>query len=267
MKLLITSIILLFAAGACSTQVDQDKVKESIQATNNLFMESIKGKNPEAVANLYSEDCQLLAPNMPALNGRAAVKGYMEHGINSGISAIKLTTLEVNAGSDFAMEQGTYEIFVMDTLKVDAGKYIVEWKKNGDQWQLHRDIMNSDWPAPRTVAKAGEQVWVITYYVNKGKAADFESFIKNELFAALDKTDMTQAQSIAQTRLLSGQADKTGITKYVFIMDPVVKEFHYDMEKILIQKHGEDIGKEKFKQFNSLLSKAYEFTAVTQTDI
>jgi len=43
--------------------------------------------------------------------------------------------------SDFAIERGNYEVHAMDSIKVDAGKYMVEWKKTGEKWQLHRDII------------------------------------------------------------------------------------------------------------------------------
>lgn len=268
MKPLISCLLLLTVLVSCSPQVDQEQIKASILATNTAFMESIAGKNAEAIANLYTEDCQLLAPNMTALNGREGVKGYMQHGISSGISSIKFTTLEVKGSNDFAVERGNYEVYVMDSIKVDAGKYLVEWKKTGDQWQLHRDIMNSDMPAPRTVAKTGETIWIVTYYVKADKGSDFVAFIKNELMPALDMSDMNQAQAIAQTRLLEPkQADKNGNLKYIFIMDPVVDGVNYDMGEVLAKKHGEEVGKEKFKQFNALLSKDFEFTSVVQTDI
>jgi ketosteroid isomerase-like protein len=268
MKSFITSLVLISILSSCSQQVDQEQVKASVLAVNKTFMESILSKNAEAIANLYTEDCQLLAPNMTAINGREGVKGYMQHGISSGISAIKFTTLEVKGGNDFAIERGNYEIYIMDSIKVDAGKYLVEWKKTGDQWQLHRDIMNSDMPAPRTVAKAGETVWIVNYYVKADKGNDFEAFIKNELMPALDMSDMAQAQAKAQTRLLAPkQADKSGNLKYVFIMDPVVDGVNYDMGVVLTKKHGEEVGKEKFKQLNALLSKDFEFTSVVQSDL
>ena len=42
-------------------------------------------------------------------------------------------------------------------------------------------------------------------------------------------------------------------------MDPVATGANYDIEEVLIKKHGEQAGKEKFKQFNALLSKDFEF--------
>lgn len=268
MKLPIAALLLLFVMSACQQQVDQEKLKASIQAVNQTFMENIKAKNAEGVSNLYSEDGQLMAPNMATFSGREGVKAYMEHGLSSGISSIKLNTIEVTGTNDFAVERGTYEVYVLDSIKVDAGKYLVEWKKSGEQWLLHRDIMNSDWPAPRTVAKQGEPVWIVTYYVKAGKGTDFESFVKNELMPAIDKSNMAQAQAIAQTRLLAPQqVDKSGTLKYVFIMDPVVKGVNYDIGEILTIKYGEKAGKEKFKLFNAMLSKSFEFTSLIQTDL
>ncbi len=268
MKLMISCLLLLFVLAACTQQVDQEKIKASILATNSLFMENIKDKKAEAIAGLYTEDCLLMAPNMPTFSGREGVKGYMQHAIAVGVTSIRLTSIEVKGGNDFAIERGNFEVYVMDSIKVDAGRYMVEWKMTGEQWQLHRDIMNSDFPAPRTVAKAGEPVWIITYFVKADKGKDFEAFVKNELIPALDMSDAAQAQAIAQTRLLSSEkADKSGILKYVFIIDPVIQGVNYDIEQVLIKKHGDAVGREKFKQLNALLTKGFEFIQVVQSDI
>ncbi len=81
--------------------------------------------------------------------------------------------------------------------------------------------MNSDMAAPRTVAKAGEPVWIVTYYVKANNGNDFEAFVKNELMPALDISNTSQAMAKAQTRLLAPKkADKSGNLKYVLSWIP-----------------------------------------------
>ncbi len=44
------------------------------------------------------------------------------------------------------MEQGRYELADADGNVADHGKYIVIWKRDGDDWKLHRDIWNTSTP-------------------------------------------------------------------------------------------------------------------------
>ena len=41
-----------------------------------------------------------------------------------------------------------YELQDGDGQALDAGKFIVVWKREAGQWKLHRDIFNSSMPAP-----------------------------------------------------------------------------------------------------------------------
>ena len=50
---------------------------------------------------------------------------------------------------DTAAEVGRYVLAMADGTEVDRGKYIVLWRHTEDGWKLHRDIFNSDLPAPQ----------------------------------------------------------------------------------------------------------------------
>jgi len=49
---------------------------------------------------------------------------------------------------DTVFEVGKYTLFGEGDQVLDNGKYIVIWKKDGEQWKLHRDIFNSNMPLP-----------------------------------------------------------------------------------------------------------------------
>jgi len=153
MKKLVSLFSLVILFTSCSQTPNVEEIKLAISASNETFMKGISSKALDSVSGLYTDDCILMAPGMAALDGKEGVKGYMEHAVSSGVSAIKLTTLEVAGGIDFAIERGQYEVYVADTLKVDYGKYMVQWKKTANGWLMHRDIMNSDLPpAPPAAA-------------------------------------------------------------------------------------------------------------------
>lgn len=65
-----------------------------------------------------------------------------------GIRDIKLTMDEVTGGNEIVAETGIYEVFADKGQAIDKGKYIVIWKEENGKWKMHRDIWNTDMPAP-----------------------------------------------------------------------------------------------------------------------
>jgi hypothetical protein len=69
--------------------------------------------------------------------------------MDMGIKAAKLETLELERYGDTAHEVVRYTLSGTGGQTLDQGKYGVIWKKEANQWKLHRDIWNSRAPAPR----------------------------------------------------------------------------------------------------------------------
>ena len=65
------------------------------------------------------------------------------------VSPASFITCAVTGSGDSAQEVGTWVIKAPDGSVAEQGKYIVLWKKEAGTWKLHRDIWNSDKPAPR----------------------------------------------------------------------------------------------------------------------
>ena len=49
-----------------------------------------------------------------------------------------------------ALDRGTYRLTVAPggTEQTETGKYVVVWRKIGDEWKAAADIFNSDLPPP-----------------------------------------------------------------------------------------------------------------------
>ena len=56
-----------------------------------------------------------------------------------------LSTSDVEAHGNVLYEIGTYELIFPDK-KRDAGKYVVVWRRQKDDWKLAVDIWNSNMP-------------------------------------------------------------------------------------------------------------------------
>ncbi|BDQ11660.1 YybH family protein [Sediminibacterium sp. TEGAF015] len=126
---------------------DLAKAKTEIEAANKMTMDAIAKGDSVGVANMYTDDAKLMFTGMPAASGKAAIQSVFGGIINSGVTKIELTTNEVWGTEDLLAEEGGVKIYVKDQV-VGQEKFIVLWKKVGDQWKVFRDISNSNMPAP-----------------------------------------------------------------------------------------------------------------------
>lgn len=120
-----------------------DETREGIEATNARLSAAIRAGDSAAAAECYTEDAQLLAPNTPPVTGRAAITAYWQGGMAAVIKGLELETLEVLGMGDVVTEVGSYTVRGDDDQEMDRGKYVVVWKKVGEEWKLHRDMFNS----------------------------------------------------------------------------------------------------------------------------
>lgn len=117
-----------------------------IEQGNAALMQAVREGRAQAAAECYTNDAQLLAPNLEALTGREAIAGFFQGSIDMGVRALELNTLEVDDLGDTAIESGEYRLLGEDDQVMDVGKYIVIWKDQDGAWRLHRDMINTSMP-------------------------------------------------------------------------------------------------------------------------
>ena len=123
-----------------------DSVKAGVTQMDNAFAEHMKAGHADSVAAFYADNASLMAPNMPAAHGAAAIKAALTSMLAQGKpTAFTLTPQEVSANGPMAIERGRY-VFG-SAMGVDSGKYLVHWHKIGGTWKIVDDIWNSDNPA------------------------------------------------------------------------------------------------------------------------
>jgi len=122
--------------------------REAIVAANGRFMSAFREQDAEAVAACYTPDAQLLPAHSDAIVGREAITGFWRGAMASGIAAARVQTAEVDADGDLAVEVGRYELAGADGRALDAGKYVVAWRRDrSGAWRIHRDIWTTSRPA------------------------------------------------------------------------------------------------------------------------
>lgn len=135
-------------AASASVLAQAGAAKAAIDASNKKFGAAVAAGSAKGIADLYTEDAQVLPPNGETVKGRPAIEKLFEAMIVSGIKGATLTAQEVEGHGDTATEVGAYSVSDAGGKELDRGKYVVVWKRVQGQWKLHRDIWNSNVPMP-----------------------------------------------------------------------------------------------------------------------
>ncbi len=123
-------------------------IRSAIVACNTHFMHAFGRGDAAGLANLYTVGGQLLPPHSEVVAGRDAIRTFWQGALDSGLTEATLDTVEVNSTGETAVEVGRYTLRAKGGQVADAGKYVVVWKAEGGGWKLHRDIWNTNRPAP-----------------------------------------------------------------------------------------------------------------------
>jgi uncharacterized protein (TIGR02246 family) len=132
----LAACLLLHPRGAAA-----EDVRAAVEAGNRAFIAAFLRGDPDAVASLYTEQAQVIAPGSEVASGRAAIASFWRGVIESGVKDVALETQAVEAVGDLAYETGRVRLVAADGA-VTVQRYVVVWKREGGRWKLHRDIWN-----------------------------------------------------------------------------------------------------------------------------
>ena len=125
------------------TQSVSTEVGDPIAAGNEKFMETFKRGDAAGLADLYTENGQLLPTGSDFVTGTVAIQAFWQGAMDMGIKTVRLETVEAEKHGDTAIDIGKYTLSGEAGSVMDRGKYVVILKQEGGQWKLHRDIWNS----------------------------------------------------------------------------------------------------------------------------
>jgi uncharacterized protein (TIGR02246 family) len=126
-----------------TNQGTSSKIQAAIEAADEVFMATFNRGDAAALADLYTENGQLLPAGSDFVTGKEAIQNFWQGAMDMGIKSAKLETIEVERHGDTAIEEGKYTLRGESGNVLDRGKYIVIWKQQAEQWKLHRDIWTS----------------------------------------------------------------------------------------------------------------------------
>jgi len=126
---------------------------EQIARTRAAYQAAWRAGDAAGIANLYTQDAQVLYPNQPLVSGHDAIQEYFgDLFAEFPGGEIELTSAEVVVLGQWAFDRGAYHW--KGTPKTggapleDTGKYLVVLQRQADgTWRVARDADNSDRPA------------------------------------------------------------------------------------------------------------------------
>lgn len=134
---------------AAATDTSQDE--QAIRAINARWLQLLRAKDSAGIAQIYAEDGVAMPANEPALRGREAIGAWWGQAMQLPGYDLTFETdkLVVSKSGDMALDLGTYRFRANPPSGAidDTGKFVVVWRKVGDEWKVAADIFNSDRPA------------------------------------------------------------------------------------------------------------------------
>ena len=145
----VLSVLVLCTVGSVGWAEDASTVRAAIEQAGVKFAEAYGRGDAKAVAAFYTEDAIAFPPGAEMVKGRAAIQQMWQETMDSGVKSLTFTVIDVGTSGDLAHETGTARMTIQPAGKdptTASIKYAVVWKKQGNDWKLHRDIWN-DLPA------------------------------------------------------------------------------------------------------------------------
>lgn len=147
MRLLHFSLVVLALAAACATQNTGKRQIGEVERARDQFWEIHGRGDAAALADALTDDAILMAPGVPDLRGRAAVRAAAEQMFSAlRITDFKIQTSEIDVIGDTAYEVSTYSetLHPKDGVPTPVqGRYLIVWKQRADgRWLIHRNLFN-----------------------------------------------------------------------------------------------------------------------------
>lgn len=143
----LTILCALFLSGTMASQdlkgnqEDIDMILSSIRDFSTAVMKS----DYQSIGMAYTDDARIFPNNRDIIKGREAITGYWTLPEGVRIKYHKITPEEIKILGNEAYDYGYYE---GTTQRADGtesswkGKYVIIWRKIGQEWKMYLDIWN-----------------------------------------------------------------------------------------------------------------------------
>jgi len=163
-----TRMVLCSLAALCVAAYSQTGNRpEDVQALKDneaRWNREYAAKDIEKVVAHYADNAVLMAPGMPAVSGRDAIRKMLKEMLADPALSLKFqaSRVEVSSSGDLGFTQGSYQMTMTDPASKQAihdhGSYVTTYRKQADgSWKAIADIACSELPPPSPSSQAKEK--------------------------------------------------------------------------------------------------------------
>jgi len=113
-----------------------------IAAAGRRFVSLFALSDAAKLASCYTDDAEILSANMSPVRGRAQIESVFKFTNRPG-HTLEFQTAELDVQGATAIEIGAYVRRQADGSTFSRGRYIIIWKRLGEEWKIHRDMFAS----------------------------------------------------------------------------------------------------------------------------
>ena len=117
----------------------------ALERTDLRFEQAVARGDADAIAALYTPNAIVMAPDMPLIRGRAAIRDHFAGIIASGVNGLDIQTVEVNRFDNTAIRRSNIIISAGGNV-VDRAKALEVWSLVDGEWRYLRDMYSSNGP-------------------------------------------------------------------------------------------------------------------------
>jgi uncharacterized protein (TIGR02246 family) len=144
MKVAVVAALVVLLASPCVAQTAPGEIEKAKQQ----YLEALNEGDAAMLARMSTERAILLPPNAEMIEGREAIEKYWRSVFAAGLRDVSVRTVQVDEyGGDAAREIGRIRLNAPAPRDVLEGKYVIVWRKKGENWLLDSVIWNFTQPA------------------------------------------------------------------------------------------------------------------------
>jgi len=149
LMLLVVGSLTMAACGKSVPNASADS--SAIRSSQDAWYKSYNSGDGAAVAALYADDAVVMAPNVPATRGIAAIREYYSKAAPefqaSGLTAVEGPAGDIGISGELAWQGTIYTVTDKSGATVEVGKVLTVLERKDGKWMIIRDTWNSDSPA------------------------------------------------------------------------------------------------------------------------
>jgi len=142
------------AAGGQPDARTTKMAQEDIGQLHAQYLKAFNAMDAKALAATYTDDAIFMPPNEPPVKTSIAIETYGRQHLVPPLSGLLLNAAETEVVGDWAYSFGYYTLLGANGAVLDRGKFLQVIKHTDAGWKIHRDMYNSDNPAPGSTAPA-----------------------------------------------------------------------------------------------------------------